>query len=159
MAWDSQSVTSQFDAGSYTTNQIAGREGSRSAANGGYNGGGLFGIGAQEYSIVGMDITKVDTARASINDYVVAIENHVNGIDALANASSAYKSDEVQSAVQSYVEKVKAYCINLCSQLRAFSDKLADAKEAWESGTANISSTVSGSASSFDAGTKYTEQK
>lgn len=159
MAWETQSATSDFDAKSYTNNQVAGREGQRSGAAGGYNGGGWFGIGRQEYSIVGMDITKVDATRAAIADYVAGIENHVNGIDALADANNAYKSEEVQTAVRSYVEKVKEYCINLCSQLRAFSDKLADAKAAWESGSANIASTVSGSAGSFDAGTKYTEQR
>lgn len=162
MGWESQTTTSQFDAGSYTTNQIAGREGSRSGASGTTNGG-LFGTGlfgnTGGYSIIGMDITKVDATRAAISDYVTAIENHVSGIDALANANSAYKSDDVQAAVKSYVEKVKEYCINLCSQLRAFSDKLADAKEAWESGTANISSTVQSSSGSFDAGTRYTEQR
>lgn len=159
MAWETQSVTSDFDAKSYTNNQIAGREGVRGQAAGSYNGGGLFGWGKQEYSIVGMDITKVDATRSAIADYVAAIENHVNGIDALADANGAYKSDEVQSAVKAYVEKVKEYCINLCSQLRAFSDKLADAKAVWESGTANIASTVQGSAGSFDTGTRYTEQR
>lgn len=159
MAWESQTTTSQFDAKSYATNQIAGREGVRSGAAGAYNGGGIFGWGKQEYSIVGMDITKVDSTRAAISDYVTAIENHVSGIDALANANSAYRSDDVQAAVKSYVEKVKEYCINLCSQLRAFSDKLADAKSVWESGTANIASTVSSSTGSFEAGTKYTEQR
>lgn len=169
MAWETQNVTSDFDARSYTNNQIAGREGARSGAIGSANTGGVgnllnFANGSAwgntgGYSIVGMDITKVDATRAAISDYVAAIENHVNGIDALADANNAYKSEEVQSAVRSYVEKVKEYCINLCSQLRAFSDKLADAKAAWESGAANIASTVSSGAGSFDAGTKYTEQK
>lgn len=159
MGWESQTTTSQFDAKSYATNQIAGREGVRSGAAGSYDGGGWFGIGRQEYSIVGMDVTKVDSARAAISDYVAAIENHVSGIDALANANGAYKSDDVQAAVKTYVEKVKEYCVNLCSQMRAFSDKLADAKAIWESGTANIASTVQSSSGSFDAGTKYTEQR
>lgn len=155
--WETQSVTSDFDARSYTNNQIAGREAQRGQAAGSYDGGGFLGIGRQEYTIVGMDITKVDATRSAISDYVNAIENHVSGIDALADASGAYKSDDVQAAVKSYVEKVKEYCINLCSQLRAFSDKLADAKAVWESGTANIASSVQGSAGSFDAGTRYTE--
>ncbi len=161
MAWETETTTSSFNAGSYTTNQIAAREGLRSGATGSYNGGvtWLGGIGAQEYSIVGMDITKVGATRAAISDYVAKIENHLNSIDALADASNAYRSEEVQAAVKSYIEKVKEYCINLCSQLRAFSDKLQDASAAWESGTANIASTVQSNTGSFDAGTRYTEQR
>lgn len=159
MAWETETTTSNFNAGSYTTNQIAAREGLRSGATGSYNAGGWFGIGAQEYSIVGMDITKVGATRAAISDYVAKIENHLNSIDALADASNAYRSEEVQAAVKSYIEKVKEYCINLCSQLRAFSDKLQDASAAWESGTANIASTVQSNTGSFDAGTRYTEQR
>ena len=159
MAWETETTTSIFNAVSYTTNQIAAREGLRSGATGSYNAGGWFGIGAQEYSIVGMDITKVGATRAAISDYVAKIENHLNSIDALADASNAYRSEEVQAAVKSYIEKVKEYCINLCSQLRAFSDKLQDASAAWESGTANIASTVQSNTGSFDAGTRYTEQR
>ena len=158
MAWETETTTSNFNAGSYTTNQIAAREGLRSGATGSYNAGWM-GIGAQEYSIVGMDITKVGATRAAISDYVAKIENHLNSIDALADASNAYRSEEVQAAVKSYIEKVKEYCINLCSQLRAFSDKLQDASAAWESGTANIASTVQSNTGSFDAGTRYTEQR
>lgn len=159
MAWETETATSNFNAGDYTTKQIAAREGLRSGSTGSYNSGWGLGWGAQEYSIVGMDISGVRSVRTAISNYVAAIENHLNGIDALADANNAYKSDEVQAAVKTYVEKVKEYCINLCSQLRAFSDKLQDASAAWESGTANIASTVQSNTGSFDAGTRYTEQR
>lgn len=159
MAWETTATTSDFNAKEYATNQIDGRSGQRAGSAGGYNGGGIFGWGAQSYSIVGMDASKIPTVRQSIENYVQGIEDHVSQIDAKANADGAYKGEEVQAAVSTYVETVKEYCINLCSQLRAFSDKLADAQTAWETATGNIAGTVETSNSSFEKGTRYTSQK
>ena len=168
MAWESETASSSFNAENYTTNQIAGREGLRSGSV--VSGVDRFGNNLARgfsnitglnlsYSIVGMDMTKVGAAREAISNYVAGIESHLNNIDALADANKAYKSEEVQAAVKSYIEKVKEYCINLCSQLRAFSDKLADASAAWERATSNMASTVQSNTGSFDAGTRYTEQR
>ena len=158
MAWETSSTASEFDAKTFTTTQIDGRSGQRGGAAGSYDGGGWFGIGAQEYSIVGMDVTQIPTVRESINTYVQGIEDHVNQIDTSVEANAAFRGEEVQTAVKAYVETVKEYCINLCSQLRAFSDKLADAQKAWETGIGSISSTVSESNNAFSKGTKYTSQ-
>ena len=159
MSWETQTAKSEFDAKSYTNNQIDSRSGQRAESTGGYNGGGLFGIGAQSYSIVGMDANQIPAVRQDLGSYVQAIEEHIQQIDASTDANNAFRGEEVQSAVTAYVEKVKEYCINLCSQLRAFSDKLADAQAAWETGTGNIAGTVNDGNSSFATGTKYTEQK
>lgn len=156
MAWESETVASNFNAESYTANQIAGREGLRSKSTVSWWENM---VGLSSYDIVGMDMTKVGVARDAFADYVAKIESHLNAIDALADASKAYKSEEVQAAVRSYIDKVKEYCINLCSQLRAFSDKLADASAAWERATSNMASTVQSNTGSFDAGTRYTEQR
>ena len=151
--WVTETSKSTFDASSFTERQIAGRDGSRSKASTG-SVGGLLGLGA--YSIVGMDITKVGLAIEKIEDYVVAVETHVAGIEATANSDLAFKSEAVKAAVQRYVNKVKDYSINLCSQLRAFEDKLKDAQEKWEQGAGRMADTINTTEGQYDTGTKYT---
>ena len=158
MAWETTASASEFDAKSFTTAQIEGRSGQRSGAAGSYNGGGLFGIGAQEYSIVGMDVTQIPQVREAINTYVQGIEDHVNQIDTSVEANAAFRSEEVQKETKAYIDTVKEYCINLCSQLRAFSDKLASAQAAWEAGASGIAATVSAGNSAFSKGARYTSQ-
>lgn len=156
MAWVSETTTSNFNAESYTTNQMAGRDGTRSlAANANSNGRSQPPV-YRPYSIVGMDVTKVGPARDAIDQYVSRIESHLDGIQARAEADRAFKSEEVQAAVETYINKVKEYCINLCSQLRAFADKLSDAQKSWESTASKMAGTINEGASSFDAGSRYT---
>lgn len=153
--WMNGVSESTFNAKSFSDSQISDREGTREASN---VGGGWFGNG-RAYSVVGIDANRIDGMRSAIRDYVQAIEGHLDGIEPLANANNAYKSEEVQRAVQEYVQKVKDYCKNLTSQLLAFSDKLGDVKSSWERATSEMSSTIGGASGSFDAGTKYTESQ
>ena len=153
--WMNGVSESTFNAKSFSDSQISNREGTREASN---VGGGWFGNG-RAYSVVGIDANRIDGMRSAIRDYVQAIEGHLDGIEPLANANNAYKSEEVQRAVQEYVQKVKDYCKNLTSQLLAFSDKLGDVKSSWERATSEMSSTIGGASCSFDAGTKYTESQ
>lgn len=148
--WVNGATESSFNAKSFSDQQISKREGSREVAGH---------TSASQYSVVGIDATKIDGMRSAIRDYVQAIESHLDGIEPLANANNAYKSDEVQKAVQEYVQKVKDYCKNLTSQLLAFSDKLGDVKNSWEKATSEMSSAIGGASGSFEAGTKYTENQ
>ena len=147
-SWETQTRTSGFDAMSFTTNQISGREGSRQKASGGVRRGG--------YKIVGMDVTKVGPAIEALNTYVTNIEKYVEGLEATATSSQAFKSEVVTAAVKKYIEKVETYCINLCSQLRAFGDKLKDAQAQWEESMRSFADSINTSESQLDAGTKYT---
>ena len=122
--WMNGVSESTFNAKSFSDSQISDREGTREASNVRH---GWFGNG-RAYSVVGIDANRIDGMRSAIRDYVQAIEGHLDGIEPLANANNAYKSEEVQRAVQEYVQKVKDYCKNLTSQLLAFSDKLGDVK-------------------------------
>ena len=157
--WETQATTTGFDAKQFTSSQIGEREGSRSGGLGNLALDGLAGAATNllGISIVGMAMDKVPACRDSIRTYVQNLEDHLNTIDATASADEAYKGEEVKAAVKAYVEKVKEYCINLTSQLNAFSDKLQSALNAWETGTQNIADTVSGSAGSYATGAKYTE--
>lgn len=105
---------------------------------------------ANSYSIVGMDITKVEGAISSIDDYVSRIENKAREINEKADMNVAFKSDVVQTSVRAYVEKVEEYCVNLCSQLLNFRDRLKMAKEAWELHMQEFSENISSSTNSFD---------
>lgn len=151
---------SRFNALERTTNHIAQREGSRSAAGQVYNGvvsNGFLGIGKQEYSVVGMNVAQIDNMRGAIVEYVDKIKKHLGDIASGASADGAFKSEVVQASVTQYIEKVQTYCINLTSQLVAFSDKLADVKAAYLGRMDNLSDSINHNASSFSAGTEYAE--
>ena len=148
-SWTQESAGSTFNAESYAEKTISGRESSRSGSDAASS--------RSSYDVVGLNVAAVPNMREAIRSYVAAIESHLNGIDPLANASGAYRSEDVQNAVRTYLEKEKQYCINLVSQLQAFSDKLGDVKIAWETATGNIASSVSGATGNFEQGTKYTE--
>lgn len=151
---------SSFDAVNPATNQISQREGSRSAAGTIYTGvvdNGFFGAGKKEYSVVGLNVAAIDGMREAIRNYVNEIKNHLDGIDPLANSSNAFRSDEVEQAIRVYISKVKDYCLNLTSQLLAFSDKLADVKSAYFGSMSSIASNINQQTTSFSEGTAYTE--
>lgn len=159
---------STFDAKSYTDTQIGNRDAQRTGAGtvvggagkGNYSGGFLgtsWGAKESTYSVVGINVNEVDNMREAIRVYVQAIKDHLNGIEPLATADNAFKSEEVQKAVQDYITKVKEYCMNLVSQLLAFSDKLADVKNAWQANMDALAGNTSSSASSLDQGTAYQE--
>lgn len=143
-----------------TEQQISGREGSRTAAGETITGtinNGFLGIGRSEYSVVGINVNGIANMRTAIRNYVSEIETHIGNIEAAANANNAYRSEDVQNAVSIYIEKVKSYCINLVSQLLAFSDQLEEVKAAYMAKMSNISSNINGRTTSFSEGTKYTE--
>ena len=145
-------TASTFDANSYTTNQTSQREGSRTGLNVDGAKRGLFGE-----SVVGINVGKVDTMREAIRNYVDAIRQHLDGIEPLADANNAFRSEEVQKSVQNYINTVKTYCMNFTSQLLAFSDKLGDVKKAYQQNMQSLSSSINSTTSAFDAGTQYKE--
>lgn len=165
--YDTSSWTvSQFDANKFTTNQVNNRVSSRSGSFGvssssaaKISGSGLFGsnVGAKGYSIVGLQVGEIPNMRSAINTYVDGIETFLSNISPDIEANAAFRSDDVQTAVKKYLETVKTYCINLTSQLRAFSDKLADVKATYEANMATLSGAIDSNRTAFDAGTKYKE--
>ena len=143
---------STFDATGQITKQISGR-GERFITSDTATSGGFFG----GYSIVGMSAKKIPAVVASIkSDYVKKIVNHIDQIETLASADQAFKSEEVQAAVKAYLEKVKEYCMNLCSVLNAFADKAEDAHKAWTEFEKNTAASLGASTSATNAGDLYT---
>ena len=112
-----------------------------------------------EYSIVGINANQVPAMKNAIANYVEAIQNHLEKIETSADSSQAFKSDAVKTAVQNYLLTLKDYCQNLVSQMLAFSDKLQEVYEKWVEATGNMAQSVNSSASGFNKGTRYTQQK
>ena len=160
-SWSTQNTTTGFNAQESANNTMSNRSNSRTRSNAtNYDIGGLsFNIDARQYSIVGMSVKDVPKMRDAIRNYVSKIEAFLDGIDPLADANNAFKSKEVQESVRKYIDTVKSYCINLTSQLLAFSDKLAAVANAWITASSNIAGNVNSANSSFDAGTKYSDDK
>lgn len=178
--WEARTKNSGFDANAAGTGAMSARDAQRSGANVnssfGYQPGvtwynpftwgnqGVDGQTAQSmggYSIVGIDATKVDGMRNQIRTSVTAVQNYLDGIDATVDAAAAFRSEEIVTAVQGYVNSVKEYSKALISDLLAFSDKLQDVKEAWEASSQSFASDSidTNTSSMSDATTYYTEQK
>ena len=160
--WNTGASASNFDASVSTTGTIDSRSSQRSASGVGTHKGGFLWSkdisNLEQSSVVGINVNEIPNMRNAINDYCSEIENYVNGLNPEAEATMAFKSEEVNLALKKYMDDVKTYSINLVSQLRAFSDKLADVKSQWEAASQTMSETIgSTSGSNFATGTRYTE--
>lgn len=163
-------TASTFDAASYANEQMAARgtrNGAGAIVDGTVQKGNSFLSAVTgsskfehlEYSVVGINVSHIPVMRDKIGTYVKDIQDYLDQIDPLAEASKAFKSETVQEAVQKYITKVKDYCVNLTSQLLAFSDKLADVRDAYEQSMGNLADDINSQNSAFSEGTRYTTQK
>ena len=152
MAWNVESSKSSFNASEYVTKTISERDSSRSTKQ-------SISGSRSSYSIVGINAAQVPHMREAIKNYVESIQNHLNGFNAAAESNMAFKSSLVKTSVETYMVTLKEYCQNLTSQLIAFSDKLSEVYRTWVSATQDMAGTINMSSSSFNKGTKYTEQK
>lgn len=151
MAWDVGVSSSSRETSSYVTNTIEGRDSARSSKQ-------TDSVRRNGYDVVGINANQIGNMRSAINNYVNAIYKKIDEINTGASAEAAFRGDEVASAVKNYMETLKEYCTNLTSQLLAFSDKLAEVGAKWEEAAQSMSGQIGSSASSFNKGTKYTEQ-
>lgn len=122
----------------------------------------FFGLGevtvGSGISIVGMNITQASKMREAIATYCSGITTYINGFDATAEATGAFKSQQVNEALANYMGSVKTYCMNLVSQLLAFSDKLANVANQWQAAAGKMAEQINAtSGDNFATGTAYTE--
>lgn len=135
------------------------------------NGWNLFGVDwfnndtvtttTSGYDLIGIKGSEVETMRGSIRSYVKGIDTVLEQtLEASAEeAYKAFRGTEAIAAVNTYIAKVKEYCLNVTSALLAFSDKIADVGNAWISAQSNIAGTVDAATAGFDAGTKYVDDQ
>lgn len=146
MAWTTGVSGVTITAATATTGQIDGRSGAREGAS----------LASDNtYSIVGMNMRKVDAVVKSIDMYCERIKLKLEAVDANAKADDAFKGDLVQQAVKNYIEKVKLYSTNLTSQLKAFQDEILDAKAQWQASLSSFASNIDTNTSQFNAGEEY----
>ncbi len=164
MTWETNATTSDFQTDTAANATMTERQAQRSAASGMMNASGatpgFFGLGGSTgYSVVGLNVSAVSGMRESIREYTNRLKTRLSNIDALADASNAFRSNDgsVEKAVSEYIDKVKEYCINLTSDLLAFSDKLGDVKNAWQTATETMASTVQTDTSGAATSTQYQE--
>lgn len=162
--WVTETTASSFDQNAAINTAMSNRQGARESGvgNTGNNGSsdGFFGFGAtQGLSLVGLSAPKIDDVRETIRQEVAQIEQKLNEMDSAAETSTAFVSHDgsVEAAVKSAVDNVKQYVINLTSGLLAFSDKLADVKNTWQTQTGTMAGNINSATGASDAGTKYTE--
>ncbi|CDE09416.1 unknown [Bacillus sp. CAG:988] len=163
--WVTETTASTFDQNSAINTAMTNRQGVREtgAGNTGNNGNNIFleALTGQNtgLSLVGLSATKIGQVRETIRAEVADIEKHLNDMNSAADTGNAFKSHEgeVEKAVKEAVDNVKQYVINLTSGLLAFSDKLADVNNTWQSQTETMAGNITTTTGQSNAGTKYTE--
>ncbi len=144
--------TSDFNAAQAVSNQINDR------------GRSAFDMDARDgksINVVGINATKVDEMIASIEDEIGKIFTHLEDIDPTADQSSAFldvTTGQVGPAVVEYIERVKEYCHNLVSDLRAFEDKLVDVREAYKANMEKMAGAINNNANNNSVGQEYQRQ-
>ena len=91
-----------------------------------------FNLNVNEYSVVGMDVTKVQAAIDAIDTYIKKLNDKAMELNESANVGVMIKSETIQDNVRFYIESVERCCAGLCSSLEMFKEKLLGAQEAWE---------------------------
>lgn len=114
----------------------------------------------KEYSIIGIDGTKVGDMRGAIEEYVSRVQAYLDKaiVATEEQIANALRGGDAEAAVKGYLDKVKNYVTNLVSTLNAFGDKLADIGNAWVQSQSNIGSSVNTTTGSFSEGSSYTSQ-
>ena len=111
------------------------------------------------YNVVGINAAKVPEMRDAIRQYVDNIITNIDAVDPLLSADLAFKSEEVQASIKTYITTVKESCASYVSGLLAFSDKLEDVYEAYQANISRVADNYTTITSSIDQKDKYTEQK
>lgn len=139
MDWSTETQTSTFTTNNYVDSAISKRQ--RTASTSGAN---------SDFDVVGINASEVPNMRAAIAEYVNRIKQYLTDINEDAEAARAFKGDEIASSVKKYITSEKDYCINLISNLMAFSDRLQDVSDAWTKAASNMSSGINSAASKLN---------
>lgn len=110
-------------------------------------------------TVVGINVNEITNMRNAIRDYVSAIEDHLNNVKINADTTQAFKG-EYATAVQEYVSAICEACKCVTSELLAFSDKLVDVQEAYQTRDTELKSSIGGSASDVQSSfSRYQERR
>ena len=150
----------EFDATMYANDVAQTRNSQREWAATGSKGGFMSWFNNSNYSVVGINTARIPEMRTAIRNYVERINEHLGNIKTTTDPTIALKGTGMEEAVKTYIGEVVDYCTALCSNLLAFSDKLAKVEEAWRASDTNMSSSVNGASSGLSsaAGQTYTEK-
>lgn len=111
------------------------------------------------YDVVGISTKQIPEMRQAIRNYVDNVNQYLSGVQSELDPTIALKGTGMEAAVTDYIASVVKYCQGICSNLLAFSDKLAKVEEAWRSSDANMSNTINGATTGVNsAGQFYQEQ-
>ena len=156
---------SSFDAESYAQQVASNRNSQRSGSGVSGDSGFAFwktkgNASSNSYSVVGINTAKIPEMRQAIRTYVDNIEEHLKGVRVNTDPTIALRGTGMENAVKEYIALVVNYCEALCTNLLAFSDKLAKVEEAWKNSDTNMSSTINSASSDLSgaANSTYTEQ-
>lgn len=110
-----------------------------------------------DYSVVGLNVNKIDNMCTVIKDYVKGIQDYLDAFNPSAISAQAFRGEEVNEAVKKYIEAVKKYCIDSTSYLITFCDKLKQVRAAYQENMQKLGSQIGSSESSFSKSDAYSE--
>lgn len=109
-------------------------------------------------TFVGINYSQIEPIRASIRNYVTAVQAEVDKLNTEISNSSALKG-EVAEATKQYVYAVSKVADAYVSALKAYSDKMYEYGEAFKQNDTSLSSNVTDEAKSLEnSATEYTEK-
>lgn len=136
MGWNSATVAVAFNAQDKISELMDNRDSIR--------GDETANSTSSEYSLVGFNTAKIDEVKQVITTEINNLTNVIDGINELAKAEGAFKSDsdQLELAIQAYIKNVKNYIILLINRLNAFNTRLGGVQQAWKQSVQKMASAI-----------------
>lgn len=107
--------------------------------------------------VVGIIEEEIPNMTKAIDDYCIAVENHLKEVNAKADTSEAYKG-AYASSVKEFVGAVTDACFAVTSNLKAFKKELQDVLASYKAKDQELSSTLGTQAGEVSAQFKKYEE-
>lgn len=121
--------------------------------------GGLISTIQNGSPFVGMNYDQIPNVRESIREYVKAIQTAADELNTSAEVNQGVRG-EIVEATKQYVQAVKEVCDAYASQLLAYSDKMQEYYENYQSADTNLTENVTSEATQLSGSVEtYTEQR
>ncbi len=136
MGWNSATVAVAYNAQEKISELMDNRDSIR--------GDEIGNSASSEFSLVGFNTTKINEVKQVIRTEIDNLTKLIEGINELAKAEVAFKSDsnQLELAIQAYIKNVKNYIILLINRLNTFNTRLSGVQQAWKQSIQKMASAV-----------------
>lgn len=111
-----------------------------------------------DYDMVGISAKNLPAVKEAINKYVTQIEKDLEELGkSHSKIDGAFQGEATQEALKEYINHVRDYCVNVTSQLLAYSQKISEILQVWIANQQQLASNINESGASIKVGTKMTD--